>query len=119
MCEIDIKLAKLPYNLKVRTLTSDQCLITSTVYKNCEILIGKRKLLGDLISLAIKGYDVILGMDWLVEYDAQFDCKRKVMEFRISREAILRLDVRVRLASSVLISKIWVRKLLSKECRVF
>ncbi|XP_071906063.1 uncharacterized protein [Coffea arabica] len=38
---------------------------------------GERKLLGNLISLAIKGYDVILGMDWLAKYDAQLDCKRK------------------------------------------
>nr|XP_027120539.1 uncharacterized protein LOC113737513 [Coffea arabica] len=55
---------------------------------------GERKLLGNLISLAIKGYDVILGMDWLAKYDAQLDCKRKVVEFRIPGEATLRLDVR-------------------------
>ena len=54
----------------------------------------------DLISLAIKGYDVILGMDWLAQYDAQLNCKRKVVEFHIPEEVTLRLDVRGRLASS-------------------
>ena len=39
------------------------------MYANCEIWVRERKLLGNLISLAIKGYDVILGMDWLVRYD--------------------------------------------------
>ncbi|XP_071906049.1 uncharacterized protein [Coffea arabica] len=32
---------------------------------SAEVVEGERKLLGNLISLAIKGYDVILGMDWL------------------------------------------------------
>ena len=53
-------------------------------------------------------------MDCLTQYDAQLDCKRKVVEFCISREATLRLDVRGRLVSSALISGIRVRKLLNK-----
>ena len=81
MCGIDVKLVKLPYDLEVRTPMGDQRLITSMVYKNCEIWIGERKLLGDLINLTIKGYDVILGMDWLAQYDTQLDCKRKVVDF--------------------------------------
>ena len=84
------------------------------VYKNYEIWIGERKLLEDLISLAIKGCDVMLGMDRLTQYDAQLDYKRKVIEFRISRETTLRLDVRGKLGSSALISGSRVRTLLSK-----
>ena len=34
------------------------------VYKNCEIWVGEQKLVVDLISLDLKWYDVILGMDW-------------------------------------------------------
>nr|XP_027096029.1 uncharacterized protein LOC113715924 [Coffea arabica] len=95
MCGIDINPVTLPYELEVSTPTGDQSLISSKMYTNCEIWIGERKLLGNLISLAIKGYDVILGMDWLARYDAQLDCKRKTVEFRIPGEATLRLDVRV------------------------
>ena len=51
MCEFDVKSVRLSYDLKVRTPMGDQ---TNTVYKNCEIRIEERKLLGDLISLAIK-----------------------------------------------------------------
>ncbi|XP_071900882.1 uncharacterized protein [Coffea arabica] len=80
---------------------------------------GERKLLGNLISLAIKGYDVILGMDWLAKYDAQLDCKRKVVEFRIPGEATLRLDVRGSLASSALISGIRARKFLYRGAQGF
>ncbi|XP_027088625.2 uncharacterized protein [Coffea arabica] len=63
MCGIDIKSVRLPYDLEVSTPTGDQRLITSMMYANCEIWVGERKLLENLISLAIKRYDVILGMD--------------------------------------------------------
>ena len=69
----------------------------------------------DLISLAIKGFDVIIGMDWLARYHTRLDCRTKVVEFCIPSEVTLKLDVRGILVSSALISKIRVRKLLSKR----
>ncbi|XP_071924806.1 uncharacterized protein [Coffea arabica] len=119
MCVIDITPVNLPYELEVSTPTGDQCLVTSKMFANCEIWVGERKLLGNLINSAIKGYDVILGMDWLAKYDAQLDCKRKVVEFRIPREATLKLDVRGSLASSAMISGIRVMKLLSRGAQGF
>ncbi|XP_071926109.1 uncharacterized protein [Coffea arabica] len=116
---IDIKPASLPYDLEVSTPTGDHCLVTNMVYKDYEIWVGERKLLGDLISLSIKGYDVILGMDWLARYNTQLDCKKKVIEFRIPGEATLKLDIKGRLASSALISGIRVRKLLSRGVQGF
>ncbi|XP_071924779.1 uncharacterized protein [Coffea arabica] len=68
MCDIDITPVSLPYDLEVSTPTGNQRLITGSMYANCEIWVGERMLLGNLISLAIKGYDVILGMDWLARY---------------------------------------------------
>nr|XP_027118547.1 uncharacterized protein LOC113735755 [Coffea arabica] len=104
---------------EVSTPTGNQCLITGSMYANCEIWVGERKLLGNLISLAIKGYDVILGMDWLARYDAQLDCKRKTVELRIPGEATVRLDVRGSLASSALISGIRARKFLYRGAQGF
>ena len=71
----------------------------------------------NLINLAIKGYDVIIGMDLLVQYHTRLDCRTKVVEFCILGEATLRLDVRDISASYAIISEIWVRKLLSKEAQ--
>ncbi|XP_027155509.1 uncharacterized protein LOC113758506 [Coffea eugenioides] len=119
MCGIDITPISLPYDLEVSTPTGNQCLVTSKMYVNCKIWVGERKLLGNLISLAIKRYDVILGMDWLVRYDAQLDCKREVVEFHIPGEATLRLDVKGGLASSAMISGIQARKLLSRGAQGF
>ena len=56
-----MKLVRLSYGLEVSTPTGDQCLTTNMIYKNCEI--GERKLLGDLINLAVKRHDVILCND--------------------------------------------------------
>ncbi|XP_071912345.1 uncharacterized protein [Coffea arabica] len=114
MCGIVVNPVKLPYDLEVKTPTRDQNLITNMIYKNCDIWVGERKLMGDLISLDLKGYDVIIGMDLLARYNAQLNCKIKVVEFFISGEATLRLDMRGRLASSALVSGIRARKLLSK-----
>ena len=117
MCGTDVKVERLPYDLEVKTPTGNQSLLANEVYRSCDIWGGERKLIVDLISLAIKGYDVIIGMDWLVRYHAQVDCRTKVVEFSLSGEATLKLDVRGILASFALISRIRVSKLLSNGAR--
>ena len=117
MCGVDIKSARLPYNLEVRTLTRNQSLITNLVYRNCEIWVGKKKLLVDLVSLDINGYDIIIRMDCLAQYQANLNCRTKIVEFYIPGEATLRLDMKGRLALFVLISGLQVRKLISKRAQ--
>ena len=109
-----MKPIKLPYDLEVRKPTGERNLIANWVYRDCQIWVGERKLLADLIGLAIKGYDVILEMDWLARYNAQLNCKTKMVELCIPKEATLKLNVRDRLALSALISGIRARKMLSK-----
>ena len=58
-------------------------------------------------------------MDWLVRYNAQLNCKTKMVELCILGEATLKLDVRGRLVSSALISGIRTRKMLSKGVQVY
>ena len=68
----------------------------------------------DFISLAIEGYDIIIGVNWLIRYHVRLDCRMKVVEFCIPNAATLRLTIRGTLVSSALILEIWVRKLLNK-----
>ncbi|XP_071939911.1 uncharacterized protein [Coffea arabica] len=119
MSGIDVKPVRLPFDLEVRTPMGNKNVITSLAYKNCEFWIGERKMLVDLISLDIKGYDVIIGMDFLGHYHAKLDCRAKVVEFCIPGEATLRLDVKGRLASSAMISGLRARKMLSKGAQGF
>ncbi|XP_027169681.1 uncharacterized protein LOC113769431 [Coffea eugenioides] len=119
MSGIDVKPDRLPFDLEVRTPMGNKSIITSLAYKNCEFWIGERRMLVDLVSLDIKGYDVIIGMDFLAHYHAKLDCRAKVLEFWIPGEAILKLDVKGRLASSALISGIRARKMLYKGAQGF
>ncbi|XP_027158105.1 uncharacterized protein LOC113759735 [Coffea eugenioides] len=112
-----VKVERLPYDLEVKTPTGNQFLLANEMYRNCDICVGERKLVVDLISLAIKGYDVIIGMDWLARYDARVDCRTKMVEFCIPGEMTLKLVARGILASSALVSGIRVRKLLSNGVR--
>ncbi|XP_071916280.1 uncharacterized protein [Coffea arabica] len=78
MSGIDVKPVKLPFDLEVRTPMGNKSIITSLAYKNCEFWVGERKMLVDLVSLDIKGYDVIIEMDFLAHYHAKLDCRAKV-----------------------------------------
>ena len=80
---VDVKCDLLPFDLKVKNPTGNQCLIANKIYRNCKIWVGEIKLLADLMSLAIKWYHVILGMVWLGRYHTQLDCKMKLVELHI------------------------------------
>ncbi|XP_027166458.1 uncharacterized protein LOC113766464 [Coffea eugenioides] len=119
MSGIDVRPVRLPFDLEVKTPMGNKRIIASLAYKNCEFWIGERKTLVDLVSLDIKWYDVIIGMDFLAQYHAKLDCRAKVVELCIPGEATLRLDVKGRLASSAMISGIRARKMLSKGAQGF
>ncbi|XP_071933796.1 uncharacterized protein [Coffea arabica] len=60
-----------------------------------------------------------MGMDFLAHPHAKLDCRAKVLELWIPREATLKLDVKGRLASSAMISGIRARKMLHKGAQGF
>ena len=74
MSNLALQPSRLSYELVVQTPIGERGLVTDLMYKNCEIWVGERKLVVDLISLPIRGYDVILGMDCLSRYNAQMNC---------------------------------------------
>ena len=47
------------------------------MYRDCSIKIQEYEFLGDLIELAFKEFDVILGMDWLSRHQVMVDCRMK------------------------------------------
>ncbi|XP_027082195.2 uncharacterized protein [Coffea arabica] len=94
MAHIDIKAEKLPYDLEIKTPITNKSILANMMYKDCDVWIGERKLSVDLIELALKGYDLILGMDWLAKYHARLDCSMKKADFHIPGEPTLQLDVR-------------------------
>ena len=53
------------------------------VCKDCTLNLGDRHLPADLIVLAMREFDVILGIDWLTRYHANLDCANKTITFSI------------------------------------
>ena len=76
--------------LSVATPLSDS--LDSDVFRsNCPVLIEGRELLADLVLLDVMDFDVILGMDWLSQYFATVDCRRKWLIFRILNDKEFKL----------------------------
>jgi len=50
---------------------------TDQIVRDCPIIIQNREFFANLVVLGIQGYDVILGIDWLIAYQATIDCKQK------------------------------------------
>ena len=56
------------------------------MYRDCPIKIREYELLGDLIELSFREFDVILGMDWLSQHQAIVDCRMKRVTLRTPNE---------------------------------
>ncbi|XP_056688567.1 uncharacterized protein [Spinacia oleracea] len=48
-----------------------------TLYRNCPIMLGEVEFLADLIAFDLSDFDVILGMNWLTNYEASINCLRR------------------------------------------
>ena len=86
---LGLKMEELPYLMEISTPTNGKSLETDKVCKGCEVMICDRMYPVDLISLAISGYDVILGMDWLSQHYVQIDCKSKDIRLCVPGENVL------------------------------
>ena len=58
-------------------------MISSTIYKDCELMISEVKTYIDLLRLRKMEFDIILGMDWLSACRAYVDCCEKRVIFRM------------------------------------
>nr|XP_017250782.1 PREDICTED: uncharacterized protein LOC108221414 [Daucus carota subsp. sativus] len=67
--------------LSIEVANQDKVSVTQ-VYPRCEIEILGHVFLADLIPIKLGTFDVILGMDWLTDHDAQINCKSKRVVLR-------------------------------------
>ena len=47
------------------TTPGDRIMVAREMFENCEIEVHDKKLLGDLVMLDVRDFDLIIGMDWL------------------------------------------------------
>ena len=62
VCYVPHSHISLPYHLVVTTL-GDRIMVARKMFKNCEIEVYDKKLLGDLVILDVRDFDLILGID--------------------------------------------------------
>jgi len=89
------------------------------VARNCTIVILGKLFLGNLILLGIRGYDVILGMDWLTQYQATIDCNQKTLALITSEGERIRYKGGDFPSTTPLISSSKACKLIGKGCTAY
>ena len=104
------------YPLSMVTPLSDE-LETNVFFPSCPVLVEGRELPADLVLLDVIGFDVILGMDWLVQYYAIVDCHVKEVIFRILDENEFQFRGDKSSMPQNLISAITARKMLKRGCQ--
>ncbi|XP_033143414.1 uncharacterized protein LOC117132707 [Brassica rapa] len=60
----------------------DQTLQSKEGLRRVPLVICEKMFLADLLVVPLKGYEVILGMDWLSGYQAQLDCEKGRILFK-------------------------------------
>ena len=60
----------------------DQTLQAKECLRRVPLVICEKMFLADLLVVPLKGYEVILGMDWLSGYRAQLDCGKGRISFK-------------------------------------
>ena len=58
-------------------------MVAREMFENSEIEVYDKKLLGDLVFLDVRDFDLILDMDWLSRHYARVDCRRKIIDFEL------------------------------------
>ena len=89
------------------------------VCRDCSIKIQEYEFLGDLIELAFKEFDVILGMDWLSRHQVMVDCRMKRVTLRtLNDNEVIFIGERSNHLSNV-ISAVIARKMVRKGCEAY
>ncbi|XP_022156067.1 uncharacterized protein LOC111023035 [Momordica charantia] len=78
----DLELESLGFLLSVST-PSGSVLVTSQVVKGGQLSFDGQTLEVKLIQLDMQDFDVILGMDWLAANEANINCSKKEVNFRL------------------------------------
>jgi len=51
------------------------------ILRDYAVKVQRRTFLTDLVQLEIQGWDVILGMDWILKHKVTLECKKKLNHF--------------------------------------
>ncbi|KAG5549121.1 hypothetical protein RHGRI_014480 [Rhododendron griersonianum] len=104
--------------LAISTPVGDVVVINVS-FSGCELVIGGRKLVVDLLPLDMNDFDIILGMDFLSGYHAVMDCFCKEVVFHLPNSDKVKFCGDSVVSSTCLISALKAKTLLGKGCERF
>ena len=93
--------------------------ITKLVYRDYKVLVKGRILVTDHIPLPLKEFVAILGMDWLIAYQAYVDCMEKEVTLYTTEDERLCFMCEWRTLSSSIISALAATRMLRKGCEAY
>ena len=101
------------------SLPAGDSLFSDRVVRDSRVLIEGQESPADLITLDIRDFDVVLGMDWLSRHRATLDCYKKEVKFnRPGKFEVKFRGIRRELSSSM-ISSMAAQSILRKGCQSY
>ncbi|GJX61838.1 putative reverse transcriptase domain-containing protein [Tanacetum coccineum] len=85
---IDIKSVKLNTSYEVE-LADGRIVSTNTVLRGCTLKLINHLFEIDLMSIELGTFDIVIGMDWLVEHDAVIVCGKKEVHIPVKNEVLV------------------------------
>ncbi|XP_042454998.1 uncharacterized protein LOC122039050 [Zingiber officinale] len=98
------------------SLPSGVKLYNNRVVRNCQIKMQNCMVSAELIVLEMVEFDVILGMDWLTQYEAVIDCKQRTVRLKLPTEEFFIFHAVPRSTLPHMISMCKARRMLNKGC---
>ena len=102
--------------MTVKTASPNRITVNQ-ICPRCEIEIVGHKFYVDLIPFELGEFDVILGMDWLLDYDARIDCKSKKVPLRVFEE--VEVEFRGQRQTKKFLSIIQAKRMLRQGCEAY
>ena len=99
------------------SLPAGDPLFSDRVVRDSRVLIGGQEFPADLVTLDMRDFDVVLGMDWLSRHRATLYCYKKEVKFHRPGKLEVKFRGMHRELSSNMISAMAAQRMLHKCCQ--
>ncbi|GJR15250.1 putative reverse transcriptase domain-containing protein [Tanacetum coccineum] len=114
---IDINLVKLDTNYVVE-LADGKIVSTDTILRGCTLNLVNHPFKIDLVSIELRSFDVIIGMDWLSKHNAVIVCGEKIVRLPYNNGTLIIEDNRG-VSRLRIISCIKPQKYIERGCQLY
>ncbi|KAJ9557277.1 hypothetical protein OSB04_011891 [Centaurea solstitialis] len=94
-------------------------LVADRVFRDCSLVLDNHDFLVDLISIDIRGFDVMIGMDWLIKNRAVIICYERMVQVPVKNGDYLYIYGERRPGDVKIISMLKTLRCVTKGCTSF